>query len=47
MEGSSTLYVTSLPVLVAMGIVVVKIMFLIYHETSHNHVFKGLYDLLG
>ena len=36
------MYVTSLPGLVAIGIVVVEV--LIYHVTSSDHTFKGLCD---
>ena len=42
MVGGSSLYVTSLPGLVAIGIVVVEV--LIYHVTSSDHTFKGLCD---
>ena len=42
MVGGSSLYVTSLPGLVAIVIVVVEI--LIYHLTSSDHMFKGLCD---
>ena len=42
MFGGSSLYVTSLPGLVAIGIVVVEV--LIYHVTSSDHTFKGLCD---
>ena len=42
MVGGSSLYVTSLPGLVAIGIVVVKV--LIHHVTPSDHTFKGLCD---
>ena len=52
MEESSLLHVTTLPGLMAIDIVAVKIsgigdkMFLIYHVTSHDHLLKGLCDLM-
>ena len=45
MEGSSLLYVTTLPGFVAIGIVVVEI--LIYYVTTRGYVLKGLCDLMG
>lgn len=33
--------------LVVIGMVVVKIMFLIYHVVSFDHMFKVLYNFLG
>ena len=45
MEGGSSLNVTTLPGLVAMGIVVM--MFLIYHVASHDLVLKGLCNFVG
>ena len=46
MEGSSLLYVTTLPDLVAIGIVVVEKK-KNYHVTLGDHEFKGLCDLMG
>ena len=45
MEGSSLLYVTTLIVLVVIGIGVVEIMFLIYHMASRYHGCKRLGDV--
>ena len=42
MEGRSSLNIITLPGLVAIDIVVVEIMFLIYHMESRNHVLKAL-----
>ena len=48
MERSPSLYLTTISGLVAIDIVVLEIkMFLIYNVTLHDHVFKGLYDLMG
>ena len=52
MEGSSSLYVTTLSCLVAIGIVVVELCYLfvlclIYHVAPHDHVFKGLCNFVG
>ena len=46
-EGSSSLNVTTLPGLAVIRIVVVEIMFLIYHMTSGGHVFKRLSNVVG
>ena len=46
MEGSSSLNVTTLPGLLAIGIVVVE-MFLIYHVASQDHMFWGLCNFVG
>ena len=40
------MYVTTMPGLVVIGIVVVEI-FLIYPMTSQDHILKELYDLMG
>ena len=45
MEGSSSLYVTTMLCLVAINIVVVEI-FSIYNVTSRDHVFKGSCDYM-
>ena len=45
METSSSLYVTTLPGLVAIGIEVAE-MFVIYHVTSRNYVFKRLHNFM-
>ena len=45
MEGSSSLNAATLPDLVGIGIVVVKIMF--YHMASRYHLFKGLCNFVG
>ena len=42
MEGSSSLYVTIVPGLSAIDIVVVEI----YHVALHNHIFKLLCDFV-
>ena len=50
MEGSSSVYVATLPGLVAIGVWVMEIgnkIFLIYHVTLCDHLFKGLFDLMG
>ena len=46
-EGSFSLNVTTLPGLVALGIVVVEKMILIYDMTLHDHVFKGFCNFVG
>ena len=46
-EGSSSLNVTTVPGLAVIRIVVVEILFLIYHVTSGGHVFKRLCDVVG
>ena len=47
MEGSFSLNLTTLPGLVAIGIVAVEIVFLIYHEASLDRMFKGLWKFEG
>ena len=48
MKDSSFLYVTILPGLVAMGVLVLVInYFLIYHVNLRGHVFKWLCVLMG
>ena len=48
MEGTFLFYVTNLPGLAALGIVVLeKNFFLIHDVTSRNHVLKGLRVLMG
>ena len=42
MEVSSSLNVINLPGLMAIGIAVVEVMFLIYYVASHDYVFKDL-----
>lgn len=44
MEGNFSLYVIIMPGFVALCIVV-DIIFLIYHITSHDHMFKGCVTL--
>ena len=46
MEGSSLLYITTLPGLVAIGIEVVEIK-QICHMTSFDHAFKELCDIMS
>ena len=46
MGGSSSLYVITLLILLAIGIVVVE-MFLICHMISQDHVIKGSCDIMG
>ena len=45
MEGSSSLNAATLPDLVGIGIVVVKIMF--HHMASRYHLLKGLCNFVG
>ena len=47
MERGSSANVANLPDLVAISIVVVEIMFLIYHVTSRDHMFKGSCNIVG
>ena len=47
MEGSSSLYLTTLSALVVIGIVSEDKMFYIYHLTSGYLVFKRFCDLMG
>ena len=48
MKGSSSLYVTTLPGLVGVGIVAVELIFFSsYRMTLRDHLFKGLCDLMG
>ena len=46
-EGRTSLNVTMLPCLVAIGIVVGEIIFLISHVASSDHVFRELCNFVG
>ena len=47
MERGSSANVANLPDLVAISIVVVEIMFLIYHVTSRDYMFKVSCNIVG
>ena len=47
MEGSALLYVTTLPDLVATGIVIVETKCFSFITRSCDHMFKRLCDLMG
>ena len=47
LEGSSSLYLTTMPDLLAIGIVVVEKNFFDLSRDLRHHVFKGLCELMG